>query len=396
MQTGTKISGVAHAGLLLAAIFGGPVFRSDEAEALRFSEVSIITESEFSALVSQAPETLATIDPAELPPVPIDPDPVAVTGTVADPPDSPAVMAALPSPSSVSETLPLLPLDPSTDAARSDLSPTLEPMLPPRLDSPAGRRPDPPVVVDSSPELDLGEFFFDRPESDLPDTTAEETATTTRPVDPGPVAVAVPEPSPAPLPEPVPERETADGAVTTSPAPELAALSVPEPTRPEPPSLNRPRPRPAMPPPTEDIEAVIEAIFSEPALQQVLREPAEPDVTGRVSDMSEASPDDRRLTTDETEGLKFAVQKCWSVPVGIRDDDQLKVVLEVNLALDGTVVGPPVLIEPESAESGEIRQAFEAARRALLRCEPYQLPPEKYESWKQVVIEFDPKYMAYR
>jgi hypothetical protein len=35
--------------------------------------------------------------------------------------------------------------------------------------------------------------------------------------------------------------------------------------------------------------------------------------------------------------------------------------------------------------------AAESARRAVLRCAPYSLPAEKYDAWREVIINFDPR-----
>ena len=35
----------------------------------------------------------------------------------------------------------------------------------------------------------------------------------------------------------------------------------------------------------------------------------------------------------------------------------------------------------------------DSAVRAAKACEPYSLPPAKYESWKDIVLNFDPRDM---
>ncbi len=39
------------------------------------------------------------------------------------------------------------------------------------------------------------------------------------------------------------------------------------------------------------------------------------------------------------------------------------------------------------------RVASEAAVRAVRRCAPYNLPAEKYDTWAQVTVNFDPSQM---
>ena len=38
-----------------------------------------------------------------------------------------------------------------------------------------------------------------------------------------------------------------------------------------------------------------------------------------------------------------------------------------------------------------MRSADEAARRAIVTCAPYKLPAEKYGTWRDITIDFDPR-----
>ncbi len=102
------------------------------------------------------------------------------------------------------------------------------------------------------------------------------------------------------------------------------------------------------------------------------------------------------LTGSERAGLVLAVQQCWNVPIGLQDADDLAVVIAIELSRDGKLKSNPKLIEPAGTPTGTIRQAFEAGRRALIRCAPYDLPVEKYEQWRQIEVVFNPKEMVLR
>ena len=43
------------------------------------------------------------------------------------------------------------------------------------------------------------------------------------------------------------------------------------------------------------------------------------------------------------------------------------------------------------AADGRDLQLESGSRRAVLRCQPYQLPPEKYEAWREINVNFDPR-----
>jgi hypothetical protein len=64
----------------------------------------------------------------------------------------------------------------------------------------------------------------------------------------------------------------------------------------------------------------------------------------------------------------------------------------IYLNADGTIGGDPQVLQ---APDGRYAQAApESAVRAVRRCAPYNLPPEKYEAWKQVKVTFDPTDMG--
>jgi hypothetical protein len=51
---------------------------------------------------------------------------------------------------------------------------------------------------------------------------------------------------------------------------------------------------------------------------------------------------------------------------------------------------------PELTNSGNspyFQVAAEAAMRAVRRCEPYSMPPEKYGAWREIILNFDPSQM---
>lgn len=102
------------------------------------------------------------------------------------------------------------------------------------------------------------------------------------------------------------------------------------------------------------------------------------------------------LTGGERAGLVLAVEKCWNVPIGLQNADDLVVVIAIELNRDGKLMGSPKLIDPVGTPTGTTRQAFEAGRRALIRCAPYDLPSEKYEQWRQIEVVFNPEEMAVR
>jgi hypothetical protein len=102
------------------------------------------------------------------------------------------------------------------------------------------------------------------------------------------------------------------------------------------------------------------------------------------------------MTGAERDNFRVSVNRCWNVDPG---SVAARVTVEVAFELDrnGMVVGQPRLVGSDGDQSAT-NIAFEAARRAILRCQSggYQLPVDKYEQWKDVIFTFDPSGMRLR
>ena len=103
------------------------------------------------------------------------------------------------------------------------------------------------------------------------------------------------------------------------------------------------------------------------------------------------------MTGAEQDAFRVAVQQCWNVDVG---SEAARVTLTVAFDLDpqGRVQGDVRRISGQGGSDGAIEAAFQAARRAILRCQRdgYVLPADKYEQWKEVEMTFDPSGMRMR
>lgn len=91
------------------------------------------------------------------------------------------------------------------------------------------------------------------------------------------------------------------------------------------------------------------------------------------------------LTEADIASIRGQIQRCWSIPA----DVAMKVKVQFQLAPDGNLIGSPKVVDG-GGKKGAARAAAEAARRAVTKCAPYKMPPEKYASWANVVVTFDP------
>jgi outer membrane biosynthesis protein TonB len=99
-----------------------------------------------------------------------------------------------------------------------------------------------------------------------------------------------------------------------------------------------------------------------------------------------------RLSQSEMDALRGQVQRCWNIPAGAVDAQNLRVSVKFKLDPSGALEGSPEIISG-GGSAGVERAAAEAARRAVSRCAPYNLPADKYDAWSDVIVNFDPSEM---
>ncbi|MCG6857654.1 MAG: TonB C-terminal domain-containing protein [Salaquimonas sp.] len=93
-----------------------------------------------------------------------------------------------------------------------------------------------------------------------------------------------------------------------------------------------------------------------------------------------------RLSQSEMDALRGQIQACWNPPAAI-GAEELKVSVRFKLDRDGLVDGPVTIMDSSGNQAAD-----DSARRAVLRCgqQGYKLPADKYEAWRDVVVNFDP------
>ena len=373
MRLGWYISGAGHAGLILFVLFG-TLFSFEERTEVNVSEVSVISEAEFAALTPPASAPDIATDVPEVTPPEAEAAPEAPSEDVA-----PEVSA--PAPVEVPES----PDEPVTDVP--------EPL-------------PPAVLVDEAPSIPL------------PETEIDGTA-------PTPDAVAAPAPRVAPVPQvETPQIEVAPEVVEdTAPAPEAPPEEVvveeETPAAPEaasdrtvteaeevenyaPASSQRPRTRPARPVQVaEEPEAERETPVAE-ADPEPENDPVADAVAAAVAEANEpqqSAPTGPPLTGGEREAFRVAVGGCWNVGSLSTAALATTVGLAVDMSEDGRPdTGSIRMISFSGGSESAARQAFEAARRAVIRCgaRGYPLPVEKYAQWREIEMTFNPEGMQFR
>lgn len=97
------------------------------------------------------------------------------------------------------------------------------------------------------------------------------------------------------------------------------------------------------------------------------------------------------MTGAERDAFIKSVVRCWNIDPG---SAAASVVLVVGVEFErsGRVKGDVTLLSARGGDAAAQATAFQAARRAVLRCNSVgiDLPPEKFEQWRNVEITFDP------
>ena len=350
MRGGLILSGTLHVAAL-GWLFAGP-FDAERPAPFEDISVDVISEAAFQAmgLPDVSPVEINAPKVLETPPV-LDPqDDIAPQTSVAF---APPAQDAVPQESDVAPEVPDAPdvANVEVDTAAPEPFEAPQPLM---LTQPTVRPPT-PAPIPSAPAL----AAVPQPSATVvPDTDLAAASQTAAP----------PKPEPEPKPQPEPEV-----------APQVAAaLRIPEaPTR---------AVRPKLRPPAQPVQT---AAAAQAEQQDAI-------VDALAAALQDSTPTSNSaigaLTPGEREGLTLAIGRCWYV--GVLSQEAREAVLVVGFSLDRNA--KPVrssleLVSATNASQSAIRQAYRVARTAVLRCgrEGFNLPPDKYERWKNVELLLD-------
>jgi outer membrane biosynthesis protein TonB len=78
--------------------------------------------------------------------------------------------------------------------------------------------------------------------------------------------------------------------------------------------------------------------------------------------------------------FKEQVERCWKKPYGGIESQNPEVAFEIKLKRDGTLESEPV--SEGTPATPYLRVYLESARRAIIECQPYNLPAQFFDEWK--------------
>ncbi|WP_121021878.1 energy transducer TonB [Litoreibacter meonggei] len=367
-NTGTYVSGAGHAAFILYLIVGGLFVARDTDFEVKVSNVSIISGEEFASMQAQSPGE------GELPPAPEVPADVDQPAPAVEP-ETPS--APPPTPRPVEEVAPE-PEPVIPEPAEPVEAPVVpeQPEAPDVDGDPGATLIVPDAVAVPRPAERIAEEVVEQPDPEVAVGDTDQAATAPA-ADPTPVQEA--------------QDETAREEATTEIVTEADEPSTSAPTK-----STRPgrKPKPPAPPAPQVAETPTETPSEAPSLaDSIANAVAEANTSTAVADNANpgggtSSP----ITRSEKGTFILGIQKCWNV--GALGTDALAVSVVVGFQMEQNakpIVGSIRMISSTGGSGDAVTRAYEAARRAIIRCgaSGYNLPLDKYDQWREVEVSFN-------
>jgi len=207
--------------------------------------------------------------------------------------------------------------------------------------------------------------------------------------------------------KPIQERKVAKTPVNSKPIPKTAVekpkepepepvkkdeLTVPDETvKPKPKEKEKPKEEKKS---AEDFAALMTKLKTQEK-QEPTKEKAVDDVSQAENKTRSDAPYDNSmpLSISEKDMIRSQFVKCWIMPAGSPNPETLIVKVRVALGADGTVTEAKLAADQGRYNSDTFfRAAADSAIRAVWKCSPLKnLPPDKYGSWRDMELTFDPQ-----
>lgn len=278
----------------------------------------------------------------------------------------------------------------------------------------AAETPVPSNVPDVEPEPKPEPVQAAKPEPAPVEPEPAETAESEpAPPEPEPVEAAEPAPASEPAPQETevaalpPEPDPVAEAIENTPAePEFEALPQAGPVpsakpKPETPKKTETAPAEKKPEPQKQVETASasskKSDFNADEIAALLnKEEAKGGGAKRSTETASLGGSQttrgNTLTQSEMDALRGQIQKYWNIIPGMADGGDVRVTVKMRLDQSGNIVGNPE-VSASGGSPGTQQTLAGSARRAVLRAQPYTLPAEKYASWSEVIVHFDPSQM---
>ena len=236
--------------------------------------------------------------------------------------------------------------------------------------------PTPPAAAPPTP-----------PERPAPAPMKEAVAPPTPPPPPD-AEIDRPQARPDPQPPPSPPTPPARPKLVEKPKPDQLAklLDEEKPTEPKPPARSR------------SSEASERRAFDPNSIAKLLGQgkPRNIEQVASATPLGSPTQNAQRMSPSMAAAidgwLTDAYLRCWQPPPTMPDGAKYVAEIRVSFNPDGSLSAHPLLINPPSDQAW--RAYADSAMRAVLRCNPLQVPPQYapyFEQWRSKTVHFDPE-----
>jgi hypothetical protein len=154
----------------------------------------------------------------------------------------------------------------------------------------------------------------------------------------------------------------------------------------------KPRPKPEPQPKPTDMASVLKNVAK--MKKDAPTAPKEQEAKAEPRGAPNNNPT-KPLTMSELDAIRHQIERCWNVPAGAKDAQDMVVEIHVEMNADRTVRSAEFVNSRRNSDPF-YRAMAESAMRAILICgrdKPLQLPPDKYDTWRSFTLTFNPREM---
>lgn len=212
-----------------------------------------------------------------------------------------------------------------------------------------------------------------------------------QPPPPAPKNTAKEPTPPAPKkPEPAPKKEEPKKENKPEVDPAAKPDKKPPPKKPEPKKESKPKE------PERDFNSLLKNLAdSKPAPAQPAQDKPDMGLDEAKPLQGAQAPIGAKMTMREEDALRAQLERCWNVPMGAKDAQDLNVEIFMVINPDRTLRDARVVDMARYNRDSFFRAAADSALRAVRNplCSPFMVPPDKYEVWKTTIVNFNPREM---
>jgi len=108
---------------------------------------------------------------------------------------------------------------------------------------------------------------------------------------------------------------------------------------------------------------------------------------------AQQAPLGEKMTISEEDALRSQLEQCWDVPIGAKDVENMTVDIAMVINPDRTLREAHIVDTARYNSDTTFQALADSALRAVQRCSPFDVPPDKYSTWNTTTVTFNPKDM---